>query len=492
VTGRWLPIARNRRASSSSGGGFGGIGLGAKLKKRGIDDFLILEKSNSVGGVWHNNRYPGAACDVPAHLYSFSFEPKADWSQKYATQPEILAYLIHCARKYGLEPHLRLGTEVAEARWEEARGRWIVTAADGGLFEAQALIAATGQLSRPFTPQILGAASFSGRMFHSAECSACDWRGRSVAVIGTGATAIQLVPAIAPLVSKLYLFQRSAAYVLPKRDRIYPRWQIQLYKCCPGVLRLSRLLTYLQHEQTAFAFVTWRGALRVKRRAFFRHLQRGIGKAELRERLVPDYRLGCKRMLLSNDFYPAMDRANVELVTERIREIRPGGIVTEAGIERPVDCIVFATGFAAADFLAPIRVIGLQGQELQHAWKSGAEAYLGMTVAGFPNFFMLYGPNTNLAHNSIVFMLESQISYVLACLARLARGERRSIEVKQSAQQRFNARIQRRLQNAIWSKGCTSWYLNVAGKNTSIWPGYSFMFRLQTRVPNWNDYAVQS
>jgi cation diffusion facilitator CzcD-associated flavoprotein CzcO len=473
------------------GAGFGGIGLGANLKMRGLNDFIILEKSTSVGGVWHKNRYPGAACDVPAHLYSFSFEPRADWPQRYASQAEILDYLAHCARKYGLEPHIRFGAEVTEARWDETSSHWLVRTAGGEFFQAQSLVTATGQLSRPSLPRLPGAASFSGAMFHSAEWRDCDFRDKSVAVIGTGASAVQLVPAIAPLARKLYVFQRSAAYVLPKPDKTYARWQIFLFKRVPGALRLSRALTYLQHEHRALAFVTLRAALRLKRRAFLAHLRRGVSRTDLRARLIPDYRLGCKRILLSNDFYPAMDRANVELVTDAIKEIRPHGIVTADAVERPVDCIICATGFAATDFLAPMQVIGVGGADLRQRWKAGAEAYLGMTVAGFPNFFMLYGPNTNLAHNSVVFMLESQIRYVLACLTRLAGGSVRTIEVKKSIQDAFNVRMQRRLQNSIWSKGCTNWYLTPAGKNTTNWPGYSFMFRSRTRAPNWRHYALQ-
>jgi cation diffusion facilitator CzcD-associated flavoprotein CzcO len=473
------------------GAGFGGIGLGVNLKKRGADDFVILEKSDSVGGVWHKNRYPGAACDVPAHLYSFSFELRPDWPQKFASQAEILRYLVDCARKYDLEPHIRFGAEVTEAQWDEQSNHWVVRTADQQVFHAQALVTATGQLSCPVYPRLPGVAGFSGAIFHSADWQACDLRGQRVAVVGTGASAIQLVPAIAPLVAKLYVFQRAAAYVLPKPDAVYRPWQIGLFKRVPGLLRFSRTLMYLQHELRGFAFFTWRAALRLRRGAFFRHLRRGVKDVDLRRRLTPDYRMGCKRILLSNDFYPAMERANVELVTQRIDEIRPDAVVTADTVERKVDCIIFATGFAATDFLVPMKIAGRGGQDLQQSWKDGAEAYLGMTVAGFPNFFMLYGPNTNLAHNSIVLMIESQIGHVLACLDRLDRDGARRIEVKKDIQQRFNARLQRRLQSGIWSKGCTSWYLTAAGKNTTNWPGYSFMFRLRTRAPNWDDYAVQ-
>jgi len=474
------------------GAGFGGIGLGIRLKQAGLDDFVILEKSGCVGGVWRENRYPGAACDVPSHLYSFSFAPRADWPDRFARQADILAYLKDCARTHGIEPHIRFGAEVSEARWDEAAARWRVHTHDGQVFDTQAFVAATGQLCRPSIPRLPGLERFAGAAVHSAEWPAdLDLSGKQVAVIGTGASAIQIVPEIAPEVARLYMFQRSAAYVVAKRDGKYPRWQQDLYKRYPALLRLSRLLIYIQHESRAFAFVTWRAAIRFKRFAFFRNLRRGVKDLDLRERLTPDYRVGCKRILLSNDFYPAMARPNVELVTDAITEIRPGAIVTADGTERKADCIVFATGFAATDFLAPIRVVGRCEQDLHQTWRDGAEAYLGITVAGFPNFFMLYGPNTNLAHNSIVYMIESEIRYVMACIGRLASDEVRVIEVKPDVQRRYNASIQKRLEKSNWSKGCTSWYLTAAGKNVANWPGYSLEFHWRTRAPHWDDYAVQ-
>ncbi len=472
------------------GAGFGGIGLGLKLKDAGLTDFVILEKSEAVGGVWRENRYPGAACDVPSHLYSFSFAPRADWPDKYASQADILDYLRRCAD--AIAPHIHYGADVTQARWDETAACWRIETRDGRVFESQSLVTATGQLSRPTTPKIAGLERFAGQAFHSAAWPQhCDLAGKRVAVIGTGASAIQVVPALAPQVEQLYLFQRSAAYVLPKPEKKYPRWQIALYQRVPIALKLSRLITYIQYELKAFAFVTWRAALRFKRKAFFRNLKRGVKTPELRERLTPDYRLGCKRILFSNDFYPALDRPNVELVTDAIAEIRPETILTADGKERKADAIIFATGFAATDFLAPIKIIGLGGKDLRQSWSNaGAQAHLGMTVAGFPNFFMLYGPNTNLAHNSIVYMIESQIHYILKCLKRLQRGEIRSIEVKKESQDRFNAGLQARLEKATWSKGCTSWYLNAAGRNVANWPGYSLEFRLRTRAPDWDDYAV--
>jgi cation diffusion facilitator CzcD-associated flavoprotein CzcO len=474
------------------GAGFGGLGLGIKLKQAGLDDFVILEKSDSVGGVWRENRYPGAACDVPSHLYSFSFEPRADWPLKYATQPDILDYLKHCAEKYRLTPHIRFGAEVTQARWDAQANHWIVDTAQGEVFEAQSLVSATGQLSRPLTPQLSGMADFSGPMFHTADWPRdIDLAGKRVAVIGTGATAIQLVPAIAPLVDKLFLFQRSAAYVLPKPDKAYPLWQKFLFKYVPGALKLSRLFLYIQHELTAFAFIAYPTALRFKRAASLKFLRRNIADPGLRQRLIPRYQIGCKRILLSNEFYPALARANVELVADAIAEIRPGGVATVGGVERQVDCIIFGTGFAASDFLMPMTITGAGGRDLQQAWHGGAQAYLGMTVSGFPNFFMLYGPNTNLAHNSVVYMIESQIRYVVACLRRLAGGSIRSLEVKDQVQGRFNARLQQRLGETVWAKGCTAWYLTAEGVNTSNWPGYTFEYRVKTHSPRWSDYAVQ-
>ncbi len=474
------------------GAGFGGLGLAIKLKTSGADDFVILEKSAAVGGVWNHNRYPGAACDVPSHLYSFSFEPRADWPQKFASQSEILKYLRQCVDKYALAPHIQFGAEVSEARWNKDTARWTLTTADGRIFETQALVTATGQLSRPFVPHLPGLKDFSGAAFHSADWpDRLDLSGKTVAVVGTGASAIQIVPAIAPLCAKLYVFQRSAAYVLPKPDKNYSQRELSLFTNFPAALGLSRAWLYARHEARALAFVTWRAALRIKRGAFFRHLKRGVADAALRDRLTPDYSIGCKRILLSNEFFPVMARANVELVTSDIREIRPHGIVDETGVERSVDVIVFATGFAATDFLVPIRITGLAGQDLHQSWKEGAEAYLGISVAGFPNLFMLYGPNTNLAHNSIIYMLEGQIGYVMACLNRLRRGEIRFLDVRQTAQQSFNTAIQRRLHKSVWAKGCSSWYLTAAGKNTTNWPGYTFDFRRRTRTPRWDDYAVQ-
>ncbi len=474
------------------GAGFAGIGLGIKLKESGLHDFIILEKSDHIGGVWQQNHYPGAECDVPSHLYSFSFELHPDWPRKYASQADILDYLVHCVRKYGLEPHIRRAAEVTEARWDEPAGLWVVQTNDGRVFQARALVTATGQLSRPLRPQLPGLARFSGMVFHSAEWrDDYDLRDKRVAVIGTGASAIQFIPMIAPLASKLYVFQRSAAYVLPKANKSYSGWQRVLFRHIPGALRLHRLLIFLQHEWWVLAFIRFRKWLRIRRPAFLRHLHRQVTDPDLCLRLTPDYHMGCKRILLSNDFYPAMERPNVELVTTAISELRSDTIIATDASERKVDCIIFGTGFAATDFLAPMRIAGLDKQNLHDCWKNGAEAYLGMAVSGFPNFFMLYGPNTNLAHNSIIYMIESQIHYVTRCLARVCRNEIRALEIKKQVQDEFNSQIQQRLERTVWAKGCTAWYLTASGRNTANWPGSTFEFRLRTRAPKWDDYIVR-
>ncbi|MEE9098677.1 NAD(P)/FAD-dependent oxidoreductase [Pseudomonas nitroreducens] len=471
------------------GAGFAGLGLAIRLKQAGIDDFLILEKAGDVGGCWRENRYPGAACDVPSHLYSFSFEPKADWSRKFAPQAEILDYARHCADKYGLRERIRFHREVSAASFDEAAGEWRVTCANGEELRAQSLVCALGQLSRPLIPHLPGIERFKGRAFHSAQWDAdAPLEGSRVAVVGTGASAIQFVPQIAPKVAELLLFQRSAAYVIPKPDRPYADWERRLKARLPWLQRLDRGLKYVQHEARALAFTVFPPLMKVMRLSFHRHLQRGIPDAGLRARLEPDYPLGCKRILISNDYYPALARSNVKLVDTGIREVTEDAIVTRDGQRHPVDTLIYGTGFAATEFLAPMRVQGLGGRELNQAWKDGAEAYKGISVSGFPNLFILYGPNTNLGHSSIIYMLESQFPYVLACLQRIRREGLKYLDVKPQVQQRFNQHLQHELGHTIWERGCNSWYKTASGRNTVNWPGFTFRYRQLTRQPEFADY----
>ncbi|SDH77913.1 flavin-containing monooxygenase [Pseudomonas panipatensis] len=471
------------------GAGFAGIGLAIRLQQAGVHDYLILEKAADVGGVWRENSYPGAACDVPSHLYSFSFEPKADWTRKFAPQAEILDYLRHCADKYGLRQRIRFACEAVDARFVEAEGEWLVQCADGEVLRTRALVCATGQLSRPLYPRIPGLDGFRGAAFHSAHWDRrVDLRGKRVAVIGTGASAIQFVPQIAPQVEQLLLFQRSAAYVIGKPDRAYAAWERRLKAHLPWLQRLDRGLKYLQHESRVLAFATFPVLMTFMQRGFRRHLRRSIGDPQLRQRLTPDYPLGCKRILISNDYYPALARDNVRLIDEGIREVSEDAIVTRDGQRHAVDAIIFGTGFAATEFLAPLRIQGLAGRWLEQAWAQGAEAYKGISVSGFPNLFILYGPNTNLGHSSIVYMLESQYPYVLACLQRLREHGLRYLDVKPEVQRAYNQKLQHALQHTVWERGCDSWYKTAEGRNTNNWPGFTFVYRQQTRHPEFADY----
>lgn len=471
------------------GAGFAGVGLAIQLRKRGIDDFLVLEKAASVGCTWRDNHYPGAACDVPSHLYSYSFEPKTDWSRKFAPQAEIVAYIQHCVDKHQLAGKIRCNTEVASAEFEQASGLWRVIGKDGQHYLAQALVSACGQLNQPAYPRIPGLESFAGEAFHSARWNhAYDLAGKRVAVIGTGASAIQFVPEIVPKVQHLTLFQRSAAYVISKPDRAYKRWELALLRRWPWLQQIDRGLKYVQHEVRALAFIHFPVLMKLFQFSFQRHLAAAIADPERQRQLQPDYPLGCKRILISNDYFPALAQGNVEIVNQAIQSITAHGVVTTDGREHPVDALIYGTGFAATDFLAPMQIKGLGGVELNQAWRDGAEAYKGISVSGFPNLFLLYGPNTNLGHNSILYMLESQFAYVLNCLGALQQQGLRYMDVKPQVQQRFNQHLQQVIRHSIWEQGCTSWYKNAAGKNTNNWPGFTFTYRQQTRHLELADY----
>jgi len=480
-----------RRRVLIVGAGFGGLGMAIALKAAGIDDFAVLEKGDDVGGVWRDNVYPGAACDIPSQLYSFSFAPKADWSRTFAPQREIFGYLKGIADRYDLRGHMRFGTEVRSAEFHEGEGVWRVTSTSGLRFEARILVTACGQLNRPLIPSLPGADRFRGAAFHSARWDdAFDLAGKRVAVVGTGASAIQMVPSVVDRVRRLHLFQRSAPYVIAKADREFLPWERLLFGKVPAVMRLNRGGIYAAYEARALGLVVAPRLLALLEREFRRHLEASVDDPELRGRLVPDYPFGCKRVLLSNDYYPALQRPNAELVTDAIREVTARGIVTVDGRERPVDAIVYATGFKASEFLAPMAIRGRQGQDLHAVWKDGAEAYLGIAVSGFPNLFMLYGPNTNLGHNSIIYMLESQIRYVTRCVQAIDGRKLRFVDVASKVQSAFNAEVQRRIAGSIWSGDCTSWYKTASGKNVNNWPGFTFAYRRRTRAPDLADYEV--
>ncbi|MDO5624005.1 MAG: alpha/beta hydrolase fold domain-containing protein [Pseudomonadota bacterium] len=471
------------------GTGFGGLGMAIALRQAGINDFLLLEKADDVGGVWRDNTYPGAACDVPSHLYSYSFEPNPRWSRAFAPQAEIHDYLRHCADKYALRPRIRFGAEVAEARYDEAAQLWQVQLASGETLAARLFISAVGQLSRPALPAIEGLSSFQGPTFHSSGWDhGVDLTAKRVAVIGTGASAIQFVPAIVDRVAHLSLFQRSAAYVLPRPDRAYTDAERERFARQPWRMKLKRLWIYLSHEVRAFGFTRFTGLLGPLAKApFNRFLQREVADPALRAKLTPDYPIGCKRILLSNDYLAAMTRPQLDVVTTPIARVVPEGVQTQDGTLHRADVLIYGTGFAATEFLAPMRIRGRGGQWLHDAWANGAKAHMGLTVPGFPNLFMLYGPNTNLGHNSIVYMLESQIAHVMRCLRAMRETGASAIEVRAAPFERYNRRIQQRLTGTAW-QGCQSWYVDAQGRNTVNWPGFTLGYRALLRTSGMGAY----
>ncbi len=471
------------------GAGFGGILAGIKLKEAGIENFLILEKDAGVGGTWWANTYPGCACDVQSHLYSFSFEPNPDWSHMFGRQEEIREYLEHCVEKYGLTPHVRLSTEVASAEWQEAENRWHVRTCDGRVCTAPILISAVGGLSRPVYPDIAGLEQFRGKVIHSARWdSEIELAGRRVAVIGTGASAIQIVPEIAPQAGQLFLFQRTPPWVIPRPDRKISRAERWLYRRIPVAQRFMRWLLYWRLEARATAFVLFPRMTRFVEWLGRWNISRGIPDPGLRLKVVPSFPAGCKRVLLSDDYYPALTRENVHLVTRKIREITSDGIVTSDGVETPVDVLVLCTGFQATRPLPKGLIKGRQGLDLTQRWWDGMEAYKGMSVSGFPNLFILNGPNTGLGHNSVVFMLEAAVGYIMDALKTMEREGVPVLEVRRGVELAYNRKIQKRLSRTVWASGCRSWYLDENGKNTTLWPGFTVEYWWRTRRFRLEDY----
>jgi cation diffusion facilitator CzcD-associated flavoprotein CzcO len=464
------------------GAGFAGLGMAIALKRAGIDDFVVLEKADEVGGTWRDNHYPGAACDVESHLYSYSFEPNPRWTRTFAPQREILDYLIRCTDKYGVRPHIRFGSTVVAARFDEDAAAWEVRTSDGRTLRARVLVSACGPLSKPALPDIEGLASFAGKTFHSARWDhAFPLDHKRVAVIGTGASAIQIVPSIAPRVSRLHVFQRTPPWIVPKPDRAFGDVERVLFSHVPALQRLSRRTIYWQREALALGFVVEPRILKALSRVASRYLRASVADEALRAKLTPGYAMGCKRILPTNDWYRTLQRDNVEVVTDRIAAVRPGGVATADGTERPLDAIVLATGFEAAEQMAPFDVRGRGGRELNEAWRDGAEAYLGTTVSGFPNLFVLIGPNTGLGHSSMIFMIESQVAYVMSAIETMRTRGLRCVEVRRDVQTQYNERVHDRLKRTIWATGCASWYQTRDGKNTTLWPGFTFEFRLRTR-----------
>jgi cation diffusion facilitator CzcD-associated flavoprotein CzcO len=466
------------------GAGFGGVGMAVKLKQQGYAEITVFERGDSVGGVWRANTYPGAACDVPSHLYSFSFAPGHNWSRRYAPQDEILTYLSDLSKRFGVDPHLRLNTAVREARFEATTGRWAVTTDDGASHEFDVLVSACGQLANPAIPEIPGTDEFGGRVFHSAEWDHDhDLHGRRVAVIGTGASAIQFVPAIAPLAERVTIYQRSAPWILPKSDREYPAWERRLFERFPIRVAAARLGLFAFFETFTYGFTGNRLVMAPAKAIANRTRDRELADPELRTRATPDYEIGCKRVLITSDWYSTLNRPNVDLVNGRVERITSDGVVAADGIERPADTIVWGTGFQTHNFVAPMRVVGRDGRELNEVWGESPEAYLGTVVAGFPNLFVLYGPNTNHGSGSVPFTLECQYRYVTDALRRLRASGARFLDLRPEVQGRWRDEMAARSERTVWrTGGCGSWYLNADGRNTNNWPGPWLEFRRRTRA----------
>lgn len=459
------------------GSGFGGLGTAIRLKQQGIDDFIVLERAGDVGGVWRDNNYPGCACDVESHLYSFSFAPNPDWSHSFSSQSEIWDYLRRCAKDFGVLPHLRFRHEVREALWDEDRQHWRLETS-AGIYTAKVLVAAAGSLSDPAIPKLNGLGSFQGRVFHSARWDhEFDLTGRRVAVIGTGASAIQFVPAIQPRVEKLFVFQRTAPWIVPRRDRPLEERERQMFRRFPLSQRMRRAAIFWLRELFGYAFRhPW--AMRYFERIALRHLEKSVADPALRAKLTPDYTIGCKRILISNDYLPALTRANVELVTEGIHEVRAYSIISSDGVERNVDAIIFGTGFHVTDLPFARCIRGRDGRSLSDVWAGSPVAHVGTTVAGFPNLFLLQGPNTGLGHTSVILMLEAQIEHVLSALRLMQSRGIAAIEPRAEAQSAYVADVDHRLQGTVWNTGgCKSWYLDSTGRNSTIWPLATWAFR---------------
>lgn len=473
------------------GAGFGGLAGVIELKRAGFDDIVVLEKGDDVGGVWRENTYPGAACDVPSPFYSFSFEPNPRWPRRFSRQPAILDYMRGIAEKYDVRRHVRFGTEVAGARFDDTSGSWAVELGDGTTLEVDVLVSAVGQLSRPGFPEIPGRDTFAGESFHSAEWRHdVDLTGKRVAVIGTGASAIQFVPEIQPDVAQLTLFQRSAPYIIPRPDREFSERHHRVFERLPATQLAERGTWYGVVEGLSVAWVYAKPLAAVIKRISKAHMRRQTkAKPGLFEKIWPDYPVGCKRILFSNDYLPALTQDNVDVTTERISSISPTGVVTADGVEHEVDVIIWGTGFKATEFLAPMSITGTGGRALHDEWSAGARAYYGMTVPHFPNLLVMYGPNTNTGGGSIIYFLEAQARYLRAYVEHLAAAGA-PLAVRPEVEQAYDERIQARLADSVWSS-CTSWYRTADGRVTTNWPLLGIQYKAQAKFDP-ADYEVTS
>lgn len=473
------------------GAGFGGLGAGIRLREAGVADFVILERAGAVGGTWRDNTYPGCACDVPSHLYSFSFAPNPRWTRSFSGQAEIWRYMEDVTDRYAVRDHIRFGTEVTEARWDGESARWKLRTSRG-MLTADVLVTATGPLSEPSLPGIPGLEDFPGDVFHSARWNHdYDLAGKRVAVVGTGASAIQIIPEIQPMVRRLVLFQRTPAWVLPRIDRPITRAEKWLYGHFPPAQRLARAGIYLARESNVAGFVKWPGLLKAAQRLALANLARSVPDPDLRAKLTPGYVMGCKRILLSNSYYPALTRPNVDVVAAGLAKVDGSTLTASDGTAHDADAIIFATGFHVTDMPIAKRVYGADGRSLAETWGADWRALRGTTVAGFPNLCMIIGPNTGLGHSSLIHIIESQLNYIVEYVRTLGRLGAAGLDARPAAQDRWYADVERRMASTVWTTGgCVSWYLNSEGRNPTLWPGSTLAFRRATRRVDLAEYNL--
>lgn len=463
------------------GAGFAGLCTAIKLQEDGETDFLVVEKAGDVGGTWRDNTYPGAACDVPSQLYSFSFAPNPDWSRSYSFQPEIQAYLQRVAQEAGVLDRFAFHTALEDARWDEEALEWVVTTS-AGTVRSRTLVLGTGALSEPRLPDIDGLSDFGGDLFHSARWDhTADLTGKRVAVIGTGASAIQIVPELQQVVGHLDVFQRTAPWVIPRGDRPYSSLERAALRKVPGLQKAYRTGVYWARETYVPAFTIQPKIAWPAKQLALANIRRGIKDPALRAAVTPTFELGCKRVLISNSYYPALAADNVDLVTAGIARVTRDAVVTADGVEHPVDAIVVATGFFTTELPIARQVTGRDGRTLAAVWEErGMSAYKGSTVPGFPNLFFVVGPNTGLGHSSMVFVIESQVAYLRAALRALREQRYGALEPTEAATDAWNDRLQRRMARTVWSTGgCSSWYQDKHGRNTTLWPRATFTMRAQ-------------
>lgn len=474
------------------GAGFGGLAMAIRLLLANIHDFIILEKADDVGGTWRENQYPGAACDVQSHMYSLSFAPKTDWSKRYAEAPEIFDYIQDLITGYNLKKYIKFNQEVVTTKYDEQALNWKLDLKDGTQIEAQFIVFASGPLHVAQIPKIKGIEKFKGKVFHSSHWDHdYNLNDKSVASIGTGGSAIQYIPEIAPKVKQLYVLQRTPAWVIPRDERAYNPLDKKLFNYFEWFRKLHRARLYWSNESRVVPIVKPQ-IMKYGQKLAEAFIKFQIKDKELAKKLTPDYVMGCKRILISNKYFPTFNRQNVDLVTDGIQELTENSIITKDGKERQIDCLIYGTGFITDPriYLKSFACYGAQGLELKEAWKEGAESYYGVTTKGFPNLFQLLGPNTVLGHNSVIFMIESQVNYILQLIQLVNKTQTQAIVVREDVQNQFNDAVQKKMQGTVWQSGCVSWYQQDGGKNFALWPTYTWKYWLETRKINPSDYQL--